>query len=783
MSFRLVCLTCSIAILTGVAPAQQGSAPSLSDLQLQTVPLRKPRNASDLAKLRAHYDTTVWADEVKSQNYERMIVDLWDRLLLQDDKYEVLATTPFNKLVVNTVRQTQKFDHGISVTRFTGPSSLITRSQWKSLLDGFRKQEFEIVGTELHHLEFQPPRDGPARSVISLVMFVKVQKAGDEERRLIVKGDLKVTWSAEMSGSPPQYVADVVNATGVRIMYRQGSPAFDVAMEIPFQIDDMGKSHPVAIRPVILHDLNGDQLPEVILPGYNEVFWNGGKWRFAKRRLCSHPSELVSAAVLADFTGDGVADLLCGLRNGYPQLYPGTSAGTFPTPPREIKIDAERLRKPVAMTAGDIDGDGDIDVFIGQAKEGYQTGEVPAPYFDANDSFPACLLLNDGGGNFRNAIKEAGLARKSRRRIHAATFVDLDADGDLDLLLTSDFSGNDLFLNDGRGMFTDVSESLEPRSYANGMSHTFGDYNLDGRIDFLTFGTSSTHARRLDSMDLGRPDFPEHNRQRAKMAYGNRMYLNMGRWGEGQSFTQAKFNDQVARTGWPAGCTTLDFDRDGDQDVFVVNGQTSGKTTRDYGVRFWCHDIYFRKNDRPNAAISDFFRKFRVLFRRHYSWHGFEHNALLMNLEGNGYTDVGFLMNCASVLDSRAAVSGDLDLDGHVDVIYEHIDVNRTQAVLHFMRNQSEDHHHWVGVHLIPNSACNSTQGAKVTVQLEDGQVLLQQRLSGHSASVQHADTLHFGMGKSAKIREIGVNWPNGVRSRLIAPSADRYHVLQPDAK
>ena len=73
-------------------------------------------------------------------------------------------------------------------------------------------------------------------------MFVKVQKAGDKERRLIVKGDLKVTWSAEMSGSPPQYVADVVNATGVRIMYRQGSPAFDVAMEIPFQIDDMGKS-------------------------------------------------------------------------------------------------------------------------------------------------------------------------------------------------------------------------------------------------------------------------------------------------------------------------------------------------------------------------------------------------------------------------------------------------------------------------------------------------------------------------------------------------------------
>jgi hypothetical protein len=99
------------------------------------------------------------------------------------------------------------------------------------------------------------------------------------------------------------------------------------------------------------------------------------------------------------------------------------------------------------------------------------------------------------------------------------------------------------------------------------------------------------------------------------------------------------------------------------------------------------------------------------------------------------------------------------------------------------MRNQSEDDHHWVGVHLVPNSACKSTQGAKVAIQLDDGRVLLQHRLSGHSMSVQHADTLHFGIGKSAQIREIGVTWPSGAQSRLIAPSADQYHVLQPDAR
>ena len=84
---------------------------------------------------------------------------------------------------------------------------------------------------------------------------------------------------------------------------------------------------------------------------------------------------------------------------------------------------------------------------------------MPAPIYDANDGFPGYLLLNDGSGNL--VTYRGGRARAKRyRRSYSASFVDLDDDRDLDLAVISDFSGVDLFLNDGSGKFTDVTAKL-----------------------------------------------------------------------------------------------------------------------------------------------------------------------------------------------------------------------------------------------------------------------------------------------------------------------------------
>jgi hypothetical protein len=725
-------------------------------------------------KLREYYDRTVWADEVKAQEHELSIVAVWDQLIQPGDKYQVLTRLDLDELMVATEPEPQNMDWGIVLTRFGG-SRTITADQWREALKTYQNEGYEIVETEFHQSEFRPPVDGkPAESVVAIVLHVIHR---ERNTRYIVRGDLEITWSKDLRGQPGRYAPTVIDARKVYILQRTGTPAFREERMERFAVDYSARRLPITIHPVMLQDLNRDLLPEVIVAGYNRVYWNRGNWQFDAVDLCTHPARLVNAAAIADFTGDGLLDLFCAVKNGWPQLFTGEKGGLFPKPPRELAIADDKLRNPVGLTAGDVDRDGDLDVFIGQNRTGYQTGEIPTPYFDANDSFPSYLLLNDGKGNFTDATISAGLGAKNKRRNFSCSFIDLDDDGDLDLLLTNDFAGNDLYLNDGKGGFTDASESLSPKSFAHGMSHTFGDYNVDGRLDFFTIGMSSTTARRLDKLQLGRDDFPEHNRHRMLMGYGNRMYLSDGQGG----FQQAPFNDTVARTGWSWGSTTLDFDRDGDQDVYVVNGQTSGKTTMDYCTRYWCHDLYYAADDRPAEAIQDFFARLGPMFSGNaISWNGYEHNALLMNVSGQEFVNVGFLMDCASELDSRMTVSGDLDLDGKVDLIFEHADVRNRSANLHFLRNQWNHNHHWVGVHLNSTGAAPSPLGAKISVHLPGRRKLLQHNVTGHSVWTQHANTVHFGLGPVDRIESIEVTWPNGAKSVLAQPNVDQYHVAKP---
>ena len=167
---------------------------------------------------------------------------------------------------------------------------------------------------------------------------------------------------------------------------------------------------------------------------------------------------------------------------------------------------------------------------------------------------------------------------------------------------------------------------------------------------------------------------------------------------------------------------------------------------------------------------------------KHVSWGGHEHNALLMNLGGEDFLSVGFLMGASSKLDSRCTVSGDLDGDGRVDLIYEHKDHSRSVAVLHFLRNQWHEKNHWIGVQLRTNVPGFSALGARVTAHLADGRTLLQHNLSGHAVWVNHANTVHFGLGATAEVQRIEVRWPDGSVTEVRDPEVDKYHVVPPAA-
>ena len=153
---------------------------------------------------------------------------------------------------------------------------------------------------------------------------------------------------------------------------------------------------------------------------------------------------------MADFDGDSWADFLCARADGL-LLYRGHGVPRFDGPPELVWRAPEPLKNPMAFTCGDIDHDGDLDVFLGQYRVPLLAQSLRPHYYDANDGHPAYLLRNDGHGHFEDVTGESGLTASRRRRMFSASFVDWNGDRHLDLVVVSDFHGLTLFENDGHG--------------------------------------------------------------------------------------------------------------------------------------------------------------------------------------------------------------------------------------------------------------------------------------------------------------------------------------------
>ena len=247
------------------------------------------------------------------------------------------------------------------------------------------------------------------------------------------------------------------------------------------------------------------------------------------------------------------------------------------------------------------------------------------------------------------------------------------------------------------------------------------------------------------------------------MSAGNKLLLNDGR------FLNPITPPALARTGWSSGCVAMDFDNDGDADLFVANGHRTKKGQPNFDSTFWRHAIYSGSSEK-NPALMMLHEQNEAARQ---SWCGNEHNAFFLN-EGKGaFVEAGFLLGLGHAFDSRSAVSADVDGDGRLDLIVA--EQTSKGITLHVLQNTAKATGHWVGVRL--RGRC---MGAHITVRHADGAVT-RQIISGDSFRAQQPATLHFGLGTVSKIKSIEVRWPGGAISRLDNPAVDQLHELRPE--
>lgn len=422
-----------------------------------------------------------------------------------------------------------------------------------------------------------------------------------------------------------------------------------------------------------------------------------------------------SGPVFADMDGDGDLDLFVGGLLGAPSLiFENNGDKTFTNVTAGSGIDELGAENNVSAAFGDYDLDGDVDLFVAH----WNTGRLVD---DPGDTEHLWRNDSDASGIRFTSVSEIALISPSvvtnpdgsvGGTDFTLTPIFARIDGDLypDILSVADYDGTQVFMNNGDGTFTNVTNP-DVITDDNGMGSAVGDYDDDGDLDW--FVTSI----------LGEPAEPGGLRVPGGTPTGNRLYRN-----EGGTFVDAT-SAGVKDGGWGWAACMFDFENDGDLDIYHTNGWGFDKDPRGN----------FR-DDRSRAFVSD-------------GAGGFEDRADALGLD--------------DAKNARGAVCADFDNDGDIDILQLH-DASGRAATLW---NNDGSVNNWLRVKLEGLPPNTEAAGARIRARI--GSVARMREITiGNNYISQNPTIQIFGLGSAARVDELTVEWPDGAEPTIVTDVA-----------
>jgi len=420
---------------------------------------------------------------------------------------------------------------------------------------------------------------------------------------------------------------------------------------------------------------------------------------------------------VGDFNGDGYPDLYV-TQCGSNVLYRNNGDGTFTDVTEHAGVACDGWSTSAVWF--DYDNDGRLDLFVCQFAEfdmnhGCSKDENGVRHYCIPKIFnarPSWLFHNNGDGTFTDVSHKLGIAQHPGKS-WGAVAADFNNDGRMDLFVANDTVPNCLFINKGdhfeeTGLAADVAYSADGRA-RSGMGVDAADYDNDGLIDIFLGNIDEEFFSLYHNNGDGTFD---------DLAIASGMGMST-RW----------------MSGW--GMKFIDYDNDGDLDLFAVSG--------------FPDDLF----DQASNSIQ--WRQPYLLFRN----------------ESGKYHDVSLASGPVfqKKFPARGLASGDFNNDGGIDLLV----LNNNEAPV-LLRNNVGRLNNWLGIKLVGKKCNPDAVGARITYQSGDFK-RVRFKVGGGSFLSAHDPRMVLGIGQRAKIDSLEIQWPqpSGMTERFTNLPINRY--------
>ncbi len=419
-----------------------------------------------------------------------------------------------------------------------------------------------------------------------------------------------------------------------------------------------------------------------------------------------------------DYDNDGLVDIYV-TNLGPNRLYRNNGDGSFTERGAEAGVDQPLWSTSAAFA--DYDQDGDLDLYVcnylgfsvAQSRRCYIKGLPVYCYPHSYKGAPNVLYRNRGDGKFEDVTSEAGIREDPLySKSLGVLWFDMDQDGDQDIYVANDSTGNYLFRNQGRGRFEDVSLTSGAAFSGAGVSQAgmgVDAADLDGSGRFHLIVTNFSFQPNALYRNLGGGTFSDSTTESGL---------------SGPSFLPLGF-----------GVNFLDFDNDGKTDLFVANGHVF-----------------------DNAPLINPSLRYA------------QANQLFRQQAGNRFLNVssqsGSYFSQENV--SRGSAVGDFNNDGKVDLL-----VTNNNHKVDLLENRSSGDRQWLKFKLQGRHCNRDAVGAKVRVTA--GESRWTQEVRAGSSYLSQGDLrLHFGLGGRTEVDSIQIQWPCGRKQDVSPPPLNR---------